>query len=90
MFESDDIVETAVFGKVVENFLGSDIGDFLLGKAKAEEESATRALISTSPWRRRRIQQLQNQIWRAQQFQVWLAEAILDGQQATNLLEGAE
>lgn len=85
-----EIFETAVFGKVVENFLSSELGDYLLGKARTEEDEAMRALIVTSPWRRRRIQQLQNQIWRAQQFQVWLGDAIAAGQQATNLLEGAE
>lgn len=83
-----DLFETAIFGKVVENFLSSDIGNYLLEQAKTEEEESTAALIRTSPWRRRRIQQLQNQVWRAQQFQVWLADAIVAGQQATNLLEG--
>lgn len=87
---SEEIFETAVFGKIIENFLGSEIGNYLLGKAKLEEEEAMRALIVTSPWRRRRIQQLQNQIWRSQQFQVWLADAIVAGEQATNFLEGAQ
>lgn len=86
----DEIFETAVFGKVVENFLGSDIGEYLLGKAMAEENRAMQALIRTSPWRRRRMQELQNEVWRAQQFQVWLGDAIAAGQQATNLLEGEE
>lgn len=83
-----EIFDTAVFGKIVENFLSSEIGDYLLGHARTEEEEATALLVRTSPWRRRRIQQLQNQVWRAQQFQVWLADAIVAGQQATNLLEG--
>lgn len=85
-----ELFETAVFGKVVENFLSSDIGSYLLERAKEEEQEAVEALARVSPWRRRRIQQLQNQIWRAQQFQVWLADAIVTGQQATNLLEGEE
>lgn len=88
MFETDALYETAVFGKMVENFLGSEMGDYLLGKAKAEEEEALRDLLRTASWRRRRIQELQNKVWRAQQFQVWLADAIVEGQQATKLLEG--
>jgi hypothetical protein len=84
----ESLFETAVFGKVVENFLSSDLGNYLLGQAKEEESEAMLLLVKTSPWRRRRIQQLQNQVWRAQQFQVWLADAIVAGQQATNLLEG--
>jgi hypothetical protein len=90
MFETDALFESAVFGKVVENFLGSEIGTYLLEKAKSEEQEAVHQLTKVAPWRRRRIQQLQNQIWRAQQFQIWLADAIADGQQATRLLEGEE
>jgi uncharacterized protein YaaN involved in tellurite resistance len=90
MFETDALFESAVFGKVVENFLGSEIGDYLLAKAKTEEQEAIHQLAKVAPWRRRRIQDLQNQIWRAQQFQIWLADAIADGQQATRLLEGEE
>lgn len=90
MFETDALFETAIFGKQVENFLTSEIGTYLLNKTKDEEQSATHQLAKVSPWRRRRIQQLQNQIWRAQQFQIWLADAIADGHQATRLLEGEQ
>jgi hypothetical protein len=90
MFETDALFESAVFGKQVENFLGSEIGDYLLAKAKNEEQEAIHQISKVAPWRRRRIQELQNHIWRAQQFQIWLADAIADGQQATRLLEGEE
>jgi hypothetical protein len=39
------------------------------------------------PWRRRRIEQLQNQLWRARSFKGWLAELVNSGKQAEEQLE---
>ena len=41
----EPLVRTAVFGKQVEDFLTSDIGDYLLQKAKHEEADAIEALV---------------------------------------------
>lgn len=81
------LLETAIFGRQVEGFLGSDLGKYLVLKAETEAEDATEILKKVYPWRRRKIQELQNTIWRAESFQQWLADAVVDGMQATNLLE---
>ncbi len=75
----DPRVRWATFGKQVEDFLSSEIGDFLLGKSQREIEEATEILKRVHPWRSKRIQQLQNQIHVAEQFQRWLADAITAG-----------
>ncbi len=84
----DDLLETAVFGKEVENFLNSRIGKYLVRRAEAEAETATESLKTTASWRSRRIRDLQNEIKVAESFQQWLADAVMDGHQALNLIEG--
>lgn len=84
----DELFETAVFGREVENFLNTRIGKYLVGRAEVQAEAATERLKRTPAWRKRRITDLQNEIWKAESFQQWLADAVMDGQQALNLIEG--
>jgi len=90
LFEGDDgpLWSTAVFGKEVEDFLNSDVGTYLLRCAQAEAEAAYDRLKTVSPWRRRYIQKLQNEIWRAESIRDWLANSIQAGRNATTTLEG--
>jgi aminoglycoside phosphotransferase len=44
-------------------------------------------LKNVYPWRRRKITELQNKIWRAESLQQWLSELIIQGTQATQQLE---
>lgn len=85
--QEDPLVQFASFGREVEIFLKSDIGDFLLKRSEEELGQALQALKTVHPWRRRRIQQLQNQIAVAEKFQLWLADAIADGHTALQQLE---
>jgi len=87
---NDPLVQTAVFGQQVEQFLSGDIGKYLVRRAENEAEQAADALKTVHPWRTRRIRELQNTIWVAERVQKWLGEAILDGRQALNVLEGVD
>jgi hypothetical protein len=87
---NDPQVRVAVFGKQVEDFLNGDIGAYLVRRAETQAEEAIEALKTVSPWRRRRITQLQARIAAFEGIQQWLADAIVDGRQALNLIEGAE
>ena len=87
---NDPAVRSAVFGKQVEDFINGDIGSYLLGRVDDELQSAQAALNKCSPWRRRRITELQNQIWRCESFKDWLADAVISGQQAMKLLENQD
>lgn len=84
---SDPKVGIAVFGRQVEDFLRSDIGTYLLEQAKREEAEAMELLKRVHPWRRRRIQQLQNQIAVVERVQLWLADAIHSGRAALELIK---
>lgn len=80
------LVAEADLGRQVKEFLHSDIGRYLLGCAQQEHQAALEALKTTSPWRRRRITQLQNQAWRAENFMGWLRELLIRGSAAEGAL----
>ena len=87
MTEDEQLMQVAIFGREAELFLQSPIGDFLVKHAQAEADIAAHKLKSVAPWRRIRIQELQNDIRVAEWFQVWLGEAVAQGRQATEILE---
>lgn len=83
----NELFAEAMIGKDAEEFLASDIGRYVLGRAEQEESDAVEMLARVSPWRRSRITQLQNEIWRARAFKGWLAELVITGHQALSQLE---
>ena len=83
----DPVVRTATLGKQVEDFLNTDIGKYLIGRAEEESQQALDKLKVVSPWRRTRIRDLQAQVWRAESFQQWLGNAIVEGQHALEMLQ---
>ena len=88
--EKAPLYAAAIIGKDAEQFMQSDLGQTILGMALQEAEEATSKLKQTSPWRKRRIQQLQNEIYRAESFGAWLQELCTAGQQALHQLEEDE
>jgi hypothetical protein len=85
---SEDLMwAEAVLGRDAEEFISSDIGRYLIGCAQEELGRAQDELAQVSPWRRNRIRQLQNQIWRAKNVQQWLTEVISAGRAAQAMLE---
>lgn len=72
----------AVLGKDAEEFLKSELGRYIIGRAEEEERDAIDKLSTVSSWRRGRIRDLQAQIWRARSIKSWLAEMIQAGKQA--------
>lgn len=82
-----ELYAEAIVGKDAEDFANSDIGKYIIGCAEMEANEAMDKLKTVFPWRRRRIQELQNQIWRAESLQSWLAELIIKGRQAQQQLE---
>lgn len=76
-----------MLGKDAEEFLNTDLGRFLLARVEEEESQALEALATVWPWRRRRIAELQTQLWRARSFKRWLADLITAGRQSLAQLE---
>jgi len=93
MLDPDDPkVRTAVFGKQVEEFLKSDIGDFLLQLARHQEQEATTAMVNADLGKMtmQQLMVMQNRVWQAQSFQAWLGDAVRKGLQALEMLEEGE
>jgi hypothetical protein len=80
----------AVLGRDAEDFCKSELGQFILRRCDTEIADAQHKLARVSSWRRRRIQELQNEIWRAESIKAWLVELISNGRQAEAALEEIE
>ena len=83
--DNAELVETAVFGRIVEDWLRSDIGNYLLQRAKEEENAAIEQLIKGQDEAGARAT-----IWTSRKFQEWLADGITAGRQALGILEDGE
>ena len=84
--ESPD-VRVAVFGRQVEDFMGSDIGQYLSQCIDSEIADGLLSLRKAPPaeWKQVAIAQLR--IDCAEKLRNWLAEAIQRGYEARELLE---
>ena len=80
------LVAEADLGRQVPEFLRSELGRYLVGCALQEHAEALEQLERVAWWRRRRIQALQNQAWRARSFLGWLRSLIISGKSAENAL----
>lgn len=87
MTDNETLLAEAMLGKDAAEFLATDLGRYLIGCAQAEINEAQELLSNVSPWRRNRIRQLQNQIWRAKSVTRWLAEVISAGRSAEAVLQ---
>ena len=85
-----ELYAEAILGKDTEEFVASEIGQFLIGCAEQEAQEAMEQLKTVYPWRKRKITELQNKIWRAEMFESWLAELVIKGTQALQQLDGDE
>lgn len=82
-----ELLAEAMIGRDAEDFIQSDIGKYIIGCAEQESHAAMDELKRVYPWRRRKIQELQNKIYRAESIQSWLAELVVSGKQALQTLE---
>ena len=85
--ETEILWDKAVFGKQVEEFLGSDIGKYLLSKADRELSQAIIALRDCTP---DQLVRFQSDMKRAESIREWLVEAVEEGLRAMNLIEEIE
>lgn len=84
---NETLLAEAVLGRDAEEFVKSELGRYILGRARRERQEAQEKLNKVASWRRRRIQELQNEIWRAEAFEGWLFEIIMDGRNAEKVLD---
>jgi hypothetical protein len=83
----DPKVRVAVFGAQVENFLASDIGQYLLQCAKQDKEKAADQLMHINATDTAKVMALQVDLRVADCIETWLAHAISAGLQAFQIQE---
>ena len=76
------LLAEAHIGEDAAEFAKSDLGRYMIGRADQEIQDFTQQLQNVWGIRRKRIQWLQNEIFKRQQFKTYLLEAIQSGRSA--------
>ena len=85
MSELETLIAEAELGEEARAFLQSDLCKCLLGMAKQEVDAAQQGLEQVDPSDINKVRELQNKAWRGRQFEAWLTELIMNGDQALAL-----
>jgi hypothetical protein len=88
--DNQELLERAGFGKEVELFWGSGIGQYLRNRAQECYSEAIQSLKSVDPTDTRAVIKAQNEVRVAEMFEQWLSQAVLDGLKALELLQGED
>lgn len=88
--DDNELLERAQFGKQVELFWGSRIGEYLQTRAREVYTAAIQELKAVDPTDYRAVIKAQSDVWKAEMFEKWLSEAVLDGLKALEILDGED
>lgn len=88
--ETRELVAEVAVGLDAEAFIDSTTGRLLVGRARAVAEAATEQLKSCDPHDWKLVQKLQCEIRQAENFELWLRDAILNGRNAESQLHQME
>jgi hypothetical protein len=83
----DPKVRWAMFGRQVEHFLESDVGRFLVNRAKDETEAALEEFKDADPFNGPAMAKIQARAKLSDSIVVWLGDAIAAGENATEQLK---
>lgn len=83
----DPKVRWATFGRQVEYFLKSEIGEYLVSRAKSESDAALEELKSVDPFDGPKVAACQMRAKVADAVIIWLGDAIAAGESATEQLK---
>jgi hypothetical protein len=87
--ETDQLVmiQRAVFGKEVEQFMNSSIGRYMLARAAEEKAVANADFLKVNCGDTIAVQAIQNRAVVADSIVGWLKDAVGDGLRALNIIE---
>lgn len=85
--DRNSLLDRAAFGKQVEEFWTSHIGNYIMNRIDSEVVSAFAEIKLADPKDGKMVQTIQNKIYRAESIKGWLQDAIVDGLQAIKELE---
>lgn len=86
--QTEAMLEVAAFGRAVDEFWGSRMGQYLLEKSLQEYNSALEEFKRCDPTDSAKITKIQGRMWRAESFKDWLSESITAGIKALDILQG--
>lgn len=86
--QTEALMEVAAFGRAVNDFWDSPIGQYLLEKSLEEYNSALEEFKKCTPTDSTAIMNIQGRMWRAESFKDWLSQSITAGIKALDILEG--
>ena len=84
---TEEHIIVATFGEQVQNFMNSDVGRYLIGRADQQSEEAFFQFKHCDVNDVEKVRSLQNTILRSEEFKLWLGEAVQDGLHSLNILE---
>jgi hypothetical protein len=90
MSEARELLQRVGLGVEAEQFLGSNLGRYLIERAESERDDAVGELKEANAEDPKAIRNLQARIWRAESVQFWLADLINDGRNALHELQARE
>lgn len=85
-----ELLAAVELGLDAQAFLGTRVGKYLVERAEAERDEAFEAIKQADPDSPKLIRDLQHRIWRAEQFQYWIAEMIQSGTLAEEQLQAGD
>ena len=93
----EDLIRAGELGDRVKAFIESEIGEMLIDKSERDESEAMRALLTIEPYKYTTLGELQSAIAQKQENVIlagkvhsYLAEAVIQGQEADQLLMNEE
>lgn len=86
----EQLAHTVLLGDDVAAFLKSPLGEFIDQRMASERAQAIEALLEVPCTEPLQIAYQQNKVWRVDQMRRWFQEAVIDGYNAINVLEGRE
>lgn len=84
------LIRRAMFGEMVQEFMSSDIGKYLLIRAEDEVQKGMLKLKTCDPENSGLIREYQGKIEIAESIPKWLDEAVTDGLTALRIIEDRE
>ena len=90
VLEIEVMVNAAVLGKQVDDFLRSDVGAYLVECIDKEAEEGYDLLKTVSFSNSDAVREAQNRVWRAESLKDFIRSAVMAGLRATEVLESRE
>lgn len=88
--ETVGLYAEAALGRDAAEFATSEVGKYMIGCARQDAAAAQAKLATVAAWRRRRVQELQNEIRVAEMFLSYLRDLAIRGKAAEQTLQDRE